>query len=422
MSRIVLTTWGSLGDLHPIIALSLGLQDRGHDVVLATTEDYRKKAEALGIAFHAIRPNLPEDPQMVERIMDPKTGPETVLRDVVLNNIEDTYNDLMAVAKDTDFLVAHEIVYAAPLVSEVLKLRWASCTLAPGSFFSAYEPIVNSVYPDLARLHRLGPAINSWVVKFAKLVTRSWGKPLYNLRKELGLSPIQNPIIGDDKYSPYLVLALFSSIIGAPQTDWPYNTVTAGFTFYDGKREQHLIPELEAFLSIGTPPLVFTLGSAAVNVPGDFYAESVQAAIKLNRRAVLLIGKNSPPENLPASIFACDYAPYSELFPYACAIIHQGGIGTTAQALRAGRPTLIVPYTLDQPDNAARVQRLETSRTITRKQYSMPKVVRELSELIESPSYAEKAAEIGRVVRSESGVDTACDAIERQLEIITTSS
>lgn len=416
MSRIILATWGSLGDLHPIIALSLSLRDRGHSIVVATTEGYRTQVESLGLNFHAIRPALPEDPQLIERLMDPKIGPELVLKDLVLGNLRDTYDDLMAIAKDADFLVAHEIVYAAPLVAEMLKLRWASCALAPAAFFSAYEPIVSSVYPALAKLHYFGPGMNRWVVEFAKSVTRPWGKPVYELRKELGLPPIQNPIVGNDKYSPYLVLALFSSVLGTPQPDWSPNVLTTGFAFYDGDQEQQMNQELLAFLNSGDPPLVFTLGSAAVNAPGDFYAESVQAAIKLDLRAVLLIGKNPPPENLPDSILCCDYAPYSEIFPRACAIIHQGGIGTTAQALRAGRPTLIVPYSHDQPDNAARVQQLGTSRTIRRKQYSASRVAKELSELIKAPSYVTKASEIGRLVQAENGVGMACDAIEKQLE------
>jgi rhamnosyltransferase subunit B len=420
VSRIILATWGSLGDLHPIIALSLSLRDRGHNIVVATTEGYRTQVESLGLNFHAIRPTLTEDPQLIEQLMDPKKGPKLVLKDLLLGNVRDTYDDLVAISKDADFLVAHEIIYAAPLVAEVLKLRWASCALAPAAFFSAYEPIVSSVYPGLAKLHRFGPGINRWVVEFAKSVTQPWGKPVYELRKELGLRSIQNPIVGNDKYSPSLVLALFSSVLGTPQPDWSPNVVTTGFTFYDG--EQQMTPELLAFLDSGDPPLVFTLGSAAVNAPGDFYAESVQAAIKLGRRAVLLLGKNPLPKNLPASILACDYAPYSEIFPRACIVIHQGGIGTTAQALRAGRPTLVMPYSHDQPDNAARVEQLGTSRTISRKQYSAVRVTQQLRELLEEPSYATKAADIGRIIQAENGVELACDAIERQLQGVSTLS
>jgi rhamnosyltransferase subunit B len=153
-----------------------------------------------------------------------------------------------------------------------------------------------------------------------------------------------------------------------------------------------------------------------VLAPGRFFQESVEAVKQLHRRAVLLVGKNAPPENLPPDILAIDYAPYSQIFPRACAIVHQGGIGTTAQALRSGRPTLIMPYSHDQPDNAARVERLGTSRTIPRDRYSASRVVKELKILMENPSYATKATKIGQIVRSENGVGVACDAIEKQLQ------
>jgi rhamnosyltransferase subunit B len=150
--------------------------------------------------------------------------------------------------------------------------------------------------------------------------------------------------------------------------------------------------------------------------PGFFYQESIQATTRLNRPAVLLMGGNPLPKKLPKEIIAIDYAPYSKLFPHACAIVHQGGIGTTAQALQAGCPTLVVPYLGDQPDNAARVKRLGTSRTILREQYSALRVAKELSELLRNPSYTDKALEIGQIVRAENGVNVACDAIEQQLE------
>jgi UDP:flavonoid glycosyltransferase YjiC (YdhE family) len=171
-------------------------------------------------------------------------------------------------------------------------------------------------------------------------------------------------------------------------------------------------------LDAGEPPIVFTLGSSAVKVPGNFYQESIQAAKLLNRRAVLLIGKNTPPENLSQDILAVSYVPHSQIFPRACAIVHQGGIGTTAQALRAGRPTLVMPYSHDQPDNAARVERLGISRTIPRKQYLASRVAKELCKLLENPNYAAKAAEIGRIIQVENGVGVACDAIEQQLQAI----
>jgi UDP:flavonoid glycosyltransferase YjiC (YdhE family) len=150
-------------------------------------------------------------------------------------------------------------------------------------------------------------------------------------------------------------------------------------------------------------------------VPGEFYTESIQSAKILNRLAVLPIGTNPVPKNLPENIVAFDYAPYSEIFPRSCAIVHQGGAGTTTQGLRAGHPTLVVPYSHDQPDNAARLEHLGISRTIPRKQYSASRAIKELGELLDNPSYAAKAAEIGHIVQAEYGVKVACDEIEKQL-------
>jgi rhamnosyltransferase subunit B len=226
-----------------------------------------------------------------------------------------------------------------------------------------------------------------------------------------------NPIV--DKSSACLVLAMFSSVLAKPQPDWIKSTVVTGFAFYDGDgNEGKITSKLQQFLDKGEPPIVFTLGSAVVMVPGTFYQESIRAVTLLNRRAVLLIGKNTPPDDLSEDIIAIDYVSYSQLFSHACAIVHQGGIGTTAQALRAGRPTLIMPYSYDQPDNAARVKRLGTSRTIERSQYTAVRVARELQALLENPKYAAKAAEIGRIIQMENGVNIACDAIEHQLKKI----
>lgn len=417
MSRIVVTTIGSLGDLHPKIAIALELRQRGHDVVFATHKEYQEKIEALGFEFHRMRPDntLLNNPQEMARAMDLQTGSEYIIREWVCPSLREMYADLMYSAKDADFIIAGEGAIAARLVAEKLGMQWALAVLQPISFFSVYDPSVIPVFPFLAKLRGLGSIVNRGIIKLSKAIAKSWAEPVRQLRHELGLSPLKgNPFI-DDKYSPYLVLALFSPVLAKPQPDWPTNTITTGFTFYDGCSEIKPISKLKQFLDAGKPLIIFTLGSAAVMAPDNFYQESIQAAKQLNRRAILLIGKNTPPENLSEDILAVNYAPYSQIFPHTCAIVHQGGIGTTAQALRAGRPTLILPYSHDQPDNASRVERIGTSRTLTRKQYLASRVAKELNELLKNPKYATKAAEIGRIIQAENGVGVACDAIEKQL-------
>ncbi len=421
MSRIILTTIGSFGDLHPKIAIAFELRKRGHDVVFATHKEYQDKIEALGFEFHRMRPDNTalNDPEEMARMMDLKTGTEYVIKNWVCANLRETYTDLMDSAKDADFIITGEGVVAARLVAEKLGIPWAFAVLQPASFLSVYDPSVLPVLPFLAKLRGLGSIANRGIIQLSKVMSKSWAEPIHQLRHELGLPPLAgNPFI-DDKYSPYLVLAVFSSAFAKPQPDWAANTAITGFTFYDGSEGgADLTSELEQFLDAGEPPIVFTLGSAAVMAPGRFYQESIQAAKHLNRRAVLLIGKNASPENLSDDIIAVNYVPYSQIFPRACVIVHQGGIGTTAQALRAGRPTLVMPYSHDQPDNAARVERLGTSRTISRKHYTAVRVARQLRDLLENPNYAAKAAEIGRIIQAEKGVGVACNAIEKQLQAV----
>ena len=167
----------------------------------------------------------------------------------------------------------------------------------------------------------------------------------------------------------------------------------------------------------GPPPIVFTLGSSAFWVARDFYRDSIAAAEGLGKRALLLIGheRNRSSSPLPDGVAAFEYAPFSEVLPRACAIVHQGGVGTTGQAMRAGKPTLIVPHAHDQFDNAARVERLGAARSLPRPKYTAESATRELRRLLDDPSYAEAAKKVGEVVSKEDGARVAADEIESVL-------
>jgi rhamnosyltransferase subunit B len=408
--RIVFTTFGTLGDVNPLIALALEMRRRGHVPVLAVPEMFRSRIEPLGIGFHRIRPDQdPSDSRLVAMIYDIKKGTERGLREFLFPAIRESYEDLMAsISGDggADLLVSGELAYAAPIVAKTTGIPWASHVLAPFSFFSAYDPPVLPPYPTLAKVQAMVPGMGHLIARFARHVTREWSEPIYELREQLGLPAGDDPIF-DAKFSSQLVLALFSPVLGERQPDWPACTRTAGVT--------HLAPELEAFLQAGPPPLVFTLGSAAVLDAGDFYEQSALAAESLNQRAVLLVGsdpRNLPGHKLPPSIHVAQYAPYSRIFPRASLIIHQGGVGTTAQALRAGKPMLLMPYSHDQPDNARRVRRLGVAKVIPRHHYEGHAAARVIREMLEDPKYKERAAAIGMQMEGEHGVCTAVDALE----------
>jgi UDP:flavonoid glycosyltransferase YjiC (YdhE family) len=264
-----------------------------------------------------------------------------------------------------------------------------------------------------------GPLFARGFKKLAEAIMNSWLGPVYEFRKELGLPKGGHPVF-EGQYSPQLNLGLFSRVMCKTQPDWPSNTVITGFPYYDKRDgDTSLEPGLKRFLESGPAPVVFTLGSSAVHVAGDFFHESIEAARSLGKRAVLLVGseKNRPREPLPDSIAAFDYAPYGELLPHAAAVVHQGGVGTTGQSLRAGIPMLIVPYNHDQPDNAARVERLGVARTIARGRYKANRVAKELSLLLENPSYTRRSREVGQQVRAEDGAVTAADLIVKSLRL-----
>lgn len=418
--RIVLTTHGTLGDVHPYLALAVELQKRGHRAVIATSEYYRRKIEEKGIAFHAIRPDVSyDDTALHERLAEPWRGFERVIREFMLPRLRDTYEDLLAaVGADggADLLVSQILIFAAPLVAERSGVRWVSTELQPGAFLSAYDPPVLAALPALAKLRGLGPRFHAALFAVAKVTARRWAEPVRRLRKELGLSHVDNPILAG-RHSPRLVLALFSHLIGPPQPDWPPNTLVTGFPFYD-EDDSALPPEIERFLDEGEPPIVFTLGSSAVWNAGRFFAESVDAARQLGTRAVLLVGRdprNQPADPLPPQIIAAPYAPYARLFPRAAAVVHQGGVGTAGQTLRAGKPMLVMAYGSDQYDNGARVERLGVGRTIPRRRYTANRVAATLRDMLDDQSMRERAAALGRQVQTEDGVRTACDAIEAEL-------
>ena len=335
--RIVLSTIGTFGDVNPLIAIALELKRRGHHPVMAVPALYKPKIAPLGLEFHPVRPDIdPEDKLQAEMIYDVRKGTERGLREFLFPSLRQTYDDFIAAVTTpvrADLMLLGELNYAGPLVAEITGIPWASYLLAPLSFFSAYDPPVLPMYPRLARADKAVPGMGRAIRRLARLVSRKWPQPIYDLRRELGLPRGSNPLF-DAKNSPDLVLALFSSVLGQEQPDWPVNTKITGFCYYDSDAgNAALPPHLETFLAGGPAPLVFTLGSAAVLAAGRFYEYGARAAERLGMRAVLLIGpdaRNRPRHALPPSICVAEYAPYSALFSRASVVIHQGGVGTTA--------------------------------------------------------------------------------------------
>lgn len=422
--RIVLSTFGSFGDIHPYVAIALELKARGHSPVIATSEVYREKMDALDLEFRAVRPDMPSynEPDELERLatslMRPRGGTEKVLELFTLS-LPEVYEDLDAAVEGADLLLTHPLPLVGPIVAQKRGLRWVSSVLSPISFFSAFDPPVLPQVPWLYQLVRLSPFLGRMVHRIASHRLENIMNPVYRLRAQLKLPRGSQPLLGG-QHSPIMVLALFSSVLAKPQADWPPHTRVTGFPFYDRRDfsgEVEVPPAVSQFLDDGPAPIVFTLGSSAFWVAKEFYRDSVKATQALGQRALLLIGheRNLPSDPLPQGIAAFEYAPFGQVLPRALAVVHQGGVGTTGQGLRSGKPMLIVPHAHDQFDNAARIVRLGCGRMIGRPRYNALTATKQLEQLLGNPGYSKTAAEVSKQVQNENGAAAAADAIEESL-------
>ena len=421
--KIVLATAGSLGDVHPFIALALRLREIGFDTVLATAESYRAKIEAEGLHFHRVRPDFGDVErelgmnlsQIVQRM---RTDPQTIMRDVVVPYIGQTYADVLEALDGATIAITNHMALGARLAVERLALPNVSVVLQPENFFSAYDP---PKIPPIPFVHDPSPALgiawNRVLIRLLKLIgTATYAGSIRELRREIGLPAERRSMVFDADRSAAATLGLYSPLLGKVERDFPARSAVVGFSFYDNAEggASSPDPDLAAFLATGPPPLVFSLGTLVVYDPGDFYRESLDAARRLGMRAILLTTaaeRDRLAGELSTEVIACAYVPHSQVFPYSAAVIHHGGMGTTGQALRAGKPQLVVPFLFDQPDNAHRLARLGVGRVVARKHYTGMRAAEELRTLLDDSDVTECAARAGASVVKEDGAGAAARLI-----------
>lgn len=331
---------------------------------------------------------------------------------IVTPYLESAARQLIAAAQGASAIVGGSFAAGAAVTADHLGLPFVLVALQPTVVFSAYDP------PLLPKAPWLGPAsggprlwLNRATIAIGRATTNHWTQPVNALRRALGLSPSRDNLFFDAVGGAALSLGLYSPLLGPRQPDAPENFDVIGYAAYDSDAGGPAIlpPALDVFLAAGGAPLVFTLGSAAVNIPGDFYRESLKAAQRLGRRAVLLVGPDGDPSVAEGEkdAIALAYAPYSLLFPRAAAIVHQGGVGTIQQALRAGRPQLVVPHLGDQFDNGARIARLGVGATLTRGAYRTEAAASAIGRLLDDADLVATAARLGEVAAQEDGAAEA---------------
>jgi UDP:flavonoid glycosyltransferase YjiC (YdhE family) len=412
--RVLLTSWGSHGDLHPFLALGRELHARGHGVTLVGHPDWAADSQRAGVRFVSTGEPSREDfiahhPEVLSMKWGGLVSLHTLVHKAIAPGLEHVLAALLAEAPAHDVIVAHHFSLTAPIAAELSGLPFATVSLAPGVIPSAYGSPAGHF--SRTRTDAVGRAWNRFVWWSGGLVSRAMVDPVVNrLRARHGLRPVRDVIFS--AHSPRLNLQLYSESFAPRPPDWSAEKRMAGFCFFDPPDTRELDPALESFLRSGDAPALFTLGSVAVQSPGAFYADAVTASKNLGLRGVLLTGVDrNRPASLPKDVIAVSYASFGLLMPRVRAVVHQCGIGTLSHALRAGVPAVACPFAFDQPNNSRRLEALGVAEVVLPHERDASHITAALQRLLTGPA-SQRAAELGKRIRAENGPVQASQILE----------
>ncbi len=402
--RFLLVTLGSHGDIHPFVALGRALQSRGHHAAILTNPHFSPLIRHAGLEDISIGDALDiRDIIATRPVMDPHRGPMTVLRELMLPVVPQVFEKTLEALRTfrADTCLVHPVCMGASWACDRAGVPCDTIALAPTIWFNPRDRLVMTP--------RGSPEPGNWSVRLhlgagRVLIRLALDPGLNRVRRELGLPRIKDGFFREALGGRHN-FGLWSERFRPALPGDPPTGRICGFPWHDevGPRDEEW-ERIERFLAGGEPPVVFTLGTAAVHSAGDFYAEAARACAAAGRRGILLVGRHEYlPRDLAPGLGAFTYAPYSLLLPRCALAVHHAGIGTTAQVLRSGRPSVPVPFAHDQFDNAARLHRLGVARIVKRGSTFADRLAATIRHVLDDPSFAARAAELGPLIAAEDG-------------------
>jgi rhamnosyltransferase subunit B len=374
---VIMVTVGTDGDVLPYVGLGAKLRARGHRVRLAAAAPYQGLAEAHGLELHALiskdeNDELFNNPDFWNPL---KAGP--VAARWGMRFIRRQYELLLKLASPNAVLVANPGVFAAAMVHERFGTPLASLVLQPGLIPSSIAP---PVMPGFLFLRRAPRPVWKLFWRGLDVVGHGLaGRKLNRVRASLGLKPLRRMF--QNWLSTQLALGMFPDWYGPAQVDWPPQIRLCGFPAFDGRSSESLPPALDEFCRAGGPPVTFTFGTGMRHSARLFRA-ALDACDLLGARGIFLTRHaDQLPPGLPASIFHSEFARFETLFPRCAAVVHHGGIGTTARAMAAGVPQLVCPICFDQFDNGVRVAGLGAGEWLKPRHVDGPRIAAALARL-----------------------------------------
>jgi rhamnosyltransferase subunit B len=415
MAEFILMPFGSAGDTYPFIGMGRKLRGRGHEVTVVTNGHFRKAVRQAQLRYQ--EHGTDEEFLEVSRnpdIWHPTKGflavvghprmPQTVL--------EQHHLLVQHIRRNPDVvIVAGSLAFGSRVAHETHGVRLATVHLSPAVFLSVERPPIMPHLKFTSWLPRAMVRISYWLAN-ALVIHPTMNRNVGKLRKEMFLPKVKR-YFTKWIHSPDLVLALFPPWFAEPASDWPPQTRLMGFPLFDTGDDQPLAPEVSSYLQAGEPPLVFTFGSAMQHGTPLFQA-AIDASYRLRRRCLLLTRfAHQLPSPLPPHAYHFEYVPLSQILPHAAAVVHHGGIGTTAQALHAGAPQVITPLAHDQFDNAQRVRELGVGEVIASRKLTGRRLAKVLGKVLASASVRAATAQVAQLSRHENGLEQACACLEQ---------
>jgi rhamnosyltransferase subunit B len=407
ISDILLCTIGSAGDVYPFFGIGQELKKRGYHVTLITSQFFESQAHDVGLDFLGL--GSAEDYQSIIQDPDlwsPDKGFKVFAERVVFPIMEPAYEIIAGFDPSKTILIAQGQFFAAHIAHEKLGFPFITIHLQPAAFRSVYEfPLIPvKLPPFLVR--------GLFILIDALLLDKLFAPNINRLRQRLNL-PIINKIFGGWMHSPQKNLGLFPDWFAQPQPDWSPQTQLTSFIYYDKQNEDKNIPDgLDTFLNAGSPPIIFTAGTAMKHA-NKFFLDCIQACQLLGQRGILLTQHPEQlPEELPQGIQHFAYLPFSNVLPHAIALVHHGGIGTTAQAIAAGIPQVIRPMAHDQPDTAARVEKLGIGASLRPKKFNAASLAEKINTLITSQEVLDRCKFYAQKIDPNKSLNDTCTIIE----------
>ncbi len=419
--NIFIVTAGSRGDVQPYVALGKGLRKAGHAVTVCTCSSF----EPL-ITDHGLNYGYMNDDFM--KLVDSEAGREAMESG---GNIFGLIKTMVALMKDAkklnremfkdawnaaqvakpDVLIFHPKALAGAHIAE--KLDIPAIMAVPVPVIVPTAEFVATGFPNL----NLGGWYNKLSYTILLRGYHQYDDVVNEFRQDvlgLGKYPKSTTPIQMVDGTPIPILHGYSELVWPRPKDWPDTASVTGYWFLDQDEEWAKPEELEAFINADDPPVYVGFGSMAGRNPEKLTAIVVEALQKANVRGIIATGWGGlSVDDLPETIYKIENAPHDWLFPQVAAVVHHGGAGTTAAGLRAGKPSVICPFLIDQPLWGARVHALGVGpKPIPQKKLTVDKLVRAIEEAVGNPSMREKAKDIGESIRSEDGIGKAIKVIE----------